>query len=132
MISFQLQGEPLGKARPRFSRKTGRAYTPQKTVNYEARVAEAAARAMDGQEPFEGPLRLTIRADFLVPQSWSAKKKAAAVWKASAPDADNIAKCCKDGMNRIVYRDDAQIAELTVQKRYAHIACVTVTVEMVK
>jgi len=129
MIAFTVHGEPVAKGRPRFVRATGRAFTPQKTVNYEERVEEAAARAMGGREPFDGALRLTVRATFLVPASWSQKRKSAAHWKTSKPDADNIAKIVKDALNKIVYRDDAQIAELTVQKQYGPLAGLTVTIE---
>ena len=51
-IKFIVEGEPIGKARPRFRRmyvkdKAGQSkevistYTPQKTVKYEDRVREA-------------------------------------------------------------------------------------------
>jgi Holliday junction resolvase RusA-like endonuclease len=129
MIAFTIHGEPIAKGRPRFVRATGRAFTPQKTADYENRVEEAAARGMGGREPFNGPLRLTVRATFLVPASWSQKRRIAAHWKTSKPDADNIAKIVKDALNKIVYRDDAQIVELTVQKLYGPIAGLTVTVE---
>lgn len=132
MIAFSIHGEPVAKGRPRFVRATGRAFTPQKTVNYEDRIEEAAARAMNGREPFAGALRLIVRATFLVPASWSQKRKNAAHWKTSKPDADNIAKIVKDALNKIAYRDDAQIAELTVQKQYGPIAGLTVTIEELK
>ena len=35
------------------------------------------------------------------------------------PDADNIAKIICDALNNIAYKDDTQIIELTVVKRYA-------------
>ena len=84
---------------------------------------------MAGQEPIVGPISMVIRADYLVPPSWPRKRRDAAVWKDSKPDADNIAKIVKDACNAIVYRDDAQIADLHVQKRYSPIAQVVVTVE---
>ncbi len=70
-----------------------------------------------------------IRASFLVPQSWSQKRKREAVWKTSKPDADNLAKLVKDSLNKIVFRDDAQVCELTVQKRYGVCSELVVTVE---
>ena len=37
-VKFTILGEPKGKGRPRFSRKTGTAITPRDTVNYETLV----------------------------------------------------------------------------------------------
>jgi Holliday junction resolvase RusA-like endonuclease len=128
MIAFTVPGNPIAKGRPRFVRATGRTFTPARTINYEGVVAGCAAQAMGAREPFEGPLRVTIRATFLVPASWSQKRKNTAVWKTSKPDADNLAKIV-DALNAIVWRDDAQVCELTVQKRYGAIAGLTVSVE---
>ena len=110
-------------------RATGRAFTPQKTVSYEALIKDAAARVMDDRAPFDGPLRLTIRAVYMIPQSWSAKKKRDVIWKTSKPDVDNLAKIVADACNQIVYRDDAQVAEVVVQKQYGPLSGLTVSVE---
>lgn len=129
MIVFTVRGEPTAKGRPRFVRATGGAFTPQKTVNYEALIKDAAARVMGDREPFDGALRLTIRAVYLIPQSWSAKKKRDAIWKTSKPDWDNLGKLVSDACNKIVYRDDAQVAEVVVQKQYGPLSGLTVSVE---
>lgn len=128
MIAFTLPVEAIGKGRPRFVRATGKAFTPARTQAFESMVAIEASRAMAGQPPFRGALRLTMRATYIHPQSWSAKKMAATEWKVSKPDADNIAKLVKDGMNRIVYADDAQISELIVQKKYGAVASLVIEV----
>ena len=129
MISFHVPGEPVAKGRPRFVRATGRAFTPKKTESYEGIVADHAARVMDGREAFEGALRLAVRAVYLVPKSWTQKRKREARWKTSKPDCDNLAKIVKDALNKIAYRDDAQIVELIIQKQYGPIAGLTVSVE---
>jgi Holliday junction resolvase RusA-like endonuclease len=131
MLAFHVPGEPIAKGRPRFVRATGRTFTPAKTAKYEGVVADAASKAMDGRQPFEGPLRVTIRATFLVPQSWSQKRKREAVWKVSRPDVENVTKACLDAMNAIVYRDDAQVVELTAQKKFGPIAGLTVSIEQI-
>jgi Holliday junction resolvase RusA-like endonuclease len=35
------------------------------------------------------------------------------------PDADNVVKSLKDGMNGVVYGDDGQVIDLWVSKRYS-------------
>ena len=74
-IIIELLGEPKGKGRPRFARRTGRAYTPQKTASYEAMLRHEAALVMANRPVLEGPLRVRVLACFGVPQSWSAKKR---------------------------------------------------------
>ena len=40
-VEIELSGQPVGKGRPRFT-KTGHAYTPEKTKEYERRLHAAA------------------------------------------------------------------------------------------
>jgi Holliday junction resolvase RusA-like endonuclease len=87
-----------------------------------------ASQAMAGAAPINGPVELSIRATYLVPASWPAKRRATAMWKASKPDADNLGKIVADALNSLAYADDAQVASLIVQKRYGPIAGLTVSV----
>lgn len=48
ILRFTVEGKPVGKARPRFTRR-GFAYTPEKTVRYEAAVRAACIDAMKAQ-----------------------------------------------------------------------------------
>lgn len=128
MLAFFIPGEPVAKGRPRFVRATGRTFTPKKTEIFEGVIAGKAADAMDGKEPLDGALRMTIRACYPHPKSWS-KRKRSERWKTSKPDADNLAKICGDALNGIVYKDDAQIAELTIQKQYGVLTGLTITIE---
>jgi Holliday junction resolvase RusA-like endonuclease len=116
-ITFKVPGKPTGKGRPRFTRN-GRAYTPNKTRAYESLVARVAKIAMAGEPVLTGPVRLQIEACFAKPKSWAKKKREAAYWKTSIPDADNLAKVA-DALNGIVWKDDAQVCELSVKKVYS-------------
>lgn len=122
MITIELAGTPIGKGRPRFIRKTGHAYTPERTRNYETNLRLAAQDAMNGAEPLSGPLAVTVRALFPVPLSWSRKKREAALAgllaHTSKPDWENIGKSL-DGLNEIVWRDDKQIVDGRVIKAYS-------------
>jgi Holliday junction resolvase RusA-like endonuclease len=128
LIVFEIPGEAIGKARPRFVRSTGRAFTPAKTEAFEAVIKTFAQRAMEGHEPFAGPVRMEVRAVYLHPASWSAKRKANADWKTSKPDFDNIGKIVADAINKIVFADDAQVADCTIQKKYGPVAKLVVVV----
>jgi Holliday junction resolvase RusA-like endonuclease len=126
MIAFSIPGEAIPFARAGSNGK--RRFTPPKQANFMDVVKLFAQRAMEGTAPLEGPLRMQVRATYLVPVSWSKKKQASATWKSTKPDADNITKILKDSLNKIVWQDDAQVADLHVQKKFGPIASVTVCV----
>lgn len=129
MIQFTVPGEPQGKGRPRFG--AGRVYTPAKTVAYERLIAQHATIAMRGKELLLGPVAVSIVAIFGVPASWSAKRKAAnevaPCYANKRPDFDNVAKVI-DGMNGIVWRDDAQVVDGRVLKLYGTEPALHITV----
>ena len=119
--TIELAGDPVGKARPRFSRLTGTAYTPAKTVNFETRLAYAAQAVMRGRL-LRGALHVEMTAWLEVPKSKSKKFLTAALagqsWPTKKPDADNVAKCL-DALNKVVWMDDSQIVDLIVHKRWS-------------
>jgi Holliday junction resolvase RusA-like endonuclease len=62
-----------------------------------------------------------ILAQFEIPKSWPKWKRDAAllgIYTPGRPDIDNVAKAVLDAFNGIVYKDDAQVYELTVKKIY--------------
>lgn len=134
MISFTIPGQPVAKGRPKFARRGNfvTAYTPAKTQSYENLVRMAAAEAMAGANPSARPIALSLSLWLQIPASWSQtkRKKAAfgAVLPTKKPDADNILKGIKDGCNGIVWRDDAQVVRITLEKRYSEQPRATVSV----
>ena len=121
-VTIVLDGDPVAKGRPRFSRKSGATYTPVKTQRYEDRLAWAAQVVMRGLPLFDAALTVRITVHKSVPDSWSVKKRAAAIAGATRPtgkpDVDNYAKCM-DALNKIVWTDDSLIVELNVKKFYS-------------
>ena len=128
-VAFFVPGVPVGKGRPRFSRKSGRAYTPEKTASYESLIAYAGNEAMGGREILSGPVSMKVTATFPIPASWSAKRKALALYHTGRPDADNIAKAAGDALNGIVWRDDSQLARISISKVYGQTPGLHVFVE---
>lgn len=124
-IRFHVPGIPVAKGRPRITTRGGkvRSFTPPKTVAFESLVALAAERAMEGSDPLDGPVSLTLHVELPIPQSWSLKKKSAAMsgltQPTGRPDLDNYIKAISDGGNGILWADDSQITLLTAAKRYA-------------
>ena len=131
---FTIPGEPVGKGRPRAYRyaNTVRMHTPKKTANYENKVALFAMSELRGQrmDP-DAPYRVTIQAKFAMPKSWSQKKRAEMDGTAclKKPDADNLAKSVCDGLNGVIWKDDSQVFDIRVVKRWADVGEMSVFVE---
>ena len=149
-VSFTVMGLPKGKARPRARvihpkgrKPTAQIYTPKSTTGYEAEVKRAVLRAMK-HEPFDGPVRVTIRICFPMAKSWTKSKvrdvRRGLIAHTQKPDVDNVIKAVLDGMvitdiapdktktHRGVMIDDTQIVKLVVEKDWSDTGRVTVLV----
>ena len=119
-IAFTIPGRVGGKGRPRVSMR-GRypvVHSDPKTVNAEAMVRDFANRAMNGRPTLDGPVDLQIIILQEPPQSWSRRRREQTKWITGRPDLDNVAKLIGDALNGIVWRDDAQVASLRIQRCY--------------
>lgn len=121
-VMIVLDGEPRGKGRPRFSRKSGVAFTPPETRKYETDLAWAGRAAMRARNPLDGPISVSIVAYMPIPSSWPKWKQAAArareLRATGKPDVDNIMKML-DSINGIVFKDDSQITQAIIRKEYS-------------
>lgn len=120
MITFTIPGRIRGKQRPRVVKRGNfvRTYTPIETENAEAMVRDFAAKAMAGRALFQGPVALRVEISMNTPVSWSKKRRAAAYFVMGKPDYDNQIKLLSDSMNGVVYKDDSQIADAHITRRY--------------
>jgi len=88
-------------------------------------VAAAAALAMDEREALIGPVRLELAFRVQRPHGHYGTGRNADKLRPSAPavpitnpDLDKLVRAVLDALTGIVYRDDAQVVELEVVKRY--------------
>ena len=120
---IRIPGKIQGKGRPRFYGH--HAVTPENTVNYEAKIAEAyKASIKSGEDTYhEGPVHIFIVVDFAIPESYSKKKKSqcclGVLLPTKKPDIDNVAKVVLDALNGVAYKDDTQVVSLQVVKSWA-------------
>lgn len=132
-VDFTIDGEPEGKARPRFNTKTGRAYTTDRTRMYED-YTKLLYRSQI-KHYFEGYVRLTVKAFYKIAKSDSKKikeqKKANIIRPSKKPDIDNVVKLIADSLNDIAYKDDTQIVEIVAKKFYSENPRVEVTIESI-
>lgn len=124
-LVFTVPGDPVAKGRAKISTFGGkpRAYTPDKTRNYESLVRLAAQEALGDKPPLDGPLYLRVDVYLAIPESWSKRKKACAldgtVLPTKKPDLSNVLKAVEDGMNSVAFTDDSRVVNLTSMKRYS-------------
>lgn len=124
-----VPGPPRGveRARSRIVRKRDGSqfvstYTASKTRNEQAVIRQMASDEMGDRPPFDGALELRLGAHLPIPQSFSKKRTADALagrlLPTTKPDFDNIAKFV-DALKGIAFRDDNQIADAHIWKRYS-------------
>lgn len=109
-ISFNVSGQPQGKARPRFA--NGHIYTPKTTKEYETKVKRAYLRAAKNYSFKDKPVSLKIVA--YLKRTKSNKR----LFATAKPDIDNIVKAVLDGLNDVAFDDDKQVVNVTACKLY--------------
>jgi Holliday junction resolvase RusA-like endonuclease len=118
-LTIAIPFAPVAKGRPRMTRQ-GRAYTPAKTREAEAKIIEYFS-TLD-LTPKIGPLDVSVFAIMPIPESWSKVKQANAlaglISPTGKPDLDNIVKLVLDAANGILWADDSQIVKLDLCKAY--------------
>jgi Holliday junction resolvase RusA-like endonuclease len=133
-ITITLAGAPQGKGRARAFIRGGHVnhYRPEAARSYEGLIHTAAMQELGDRPPFDEPVEVTLRAVFPVPASWSERKRTQAVAgvikPGKLPDADNVAMAWLDALNGVVFRDDALIVRLAIEKVYGQSPSVVVTV----
>lgn len=130
IIQLAIPGEPQGKQRPRATivgkgaKRFVRAYTPEKTVNYETYIKELFAVKYPDFIPVECVLELELIAWLMIPISTSQKRKALMesgdLRPGKQPDVDNVLKSVMDALEKLAYKNDAQIVTAYLHKFYAH------------
>ena len=94
-----VEGPPVPKGRPRFTRK-GHAYTPRETRDYERTVGHVVGLAATrvgwaGVHAYETG-RFRVRARIFKPTR-------------RRMDADNVGKAVLDALNGVLWKDDSQV-----------------------
>jgi len=101
VTTFIVAGEPVPKARPRFTVAGGKpiAYTPTRTRDAELDVAQAFRIAARGVPPLTG--RVSVEIDFHFSRN-----------RGKGHDVDNLSKTVLDALNGLAYADDSQVVHL--------------------
>jgi Holliday junction resolvase RusA-like endonuclease len=124
-LSFSMNGLPRGQGRPRATvrGKHASVYKADKDRKYEQSVGKVAANAMGDRPPMVGALQIALRFRLPIPRSYSRATRiamaAGEIAPTTKPDLSNLVKAIEDGMNTIVFVDDAQIVRAVTSKIYA-------------
>jgi Holliday junction resolvase RusA-like endonuclease len=111
-LIFNYKAEP--KQRPRFSRKSGRPYTPKETRSFEA----VTARVAKSQFPY-APLTRDVGGIKLEIDCYFKKARTnKSLQHLQKPDLTNLSKAIEDAFNKVIYEDDSQITCLVVRKHW--------------
>lgn len=138
MIYFNVYTEPVAKGRPRFTR-TGHAYTPKTTREYEEEIKFAFLSANEGETiMYPKDVPLTVRATFAksIPKSYSKKKREACLSGEILPtgksDLDNYLKAVLDALNGVAFADDSQIVSTFAEKIYSEKPYVRIAISSIE
>lgn len=114
---------PQGSKNGGFSAKTGKTFVyeqnskTQRSWRQDVIAAAVAFREAHNWVTLDGPVEVFIQ--FRLPRPASVKI-AKRPWPCVRPDADKLVRNTADALTQAaIYRDDAQIINLSVQKRYA-------------
>lgn len=113
---MSYEGKVQVKERPRMSK--GRAFTPPKTRAFEKAVENWAKENWDGN-----PIVYPIRVELIIKEAKDEPQTVLhSLWGLTynqKGDIDNLGKSILDGMNGVVYKDDKQIADLRISRRWS-------------
>ena len=103
---------PLAKVRPRVNTKTGCAYTPKATRDYEKLLASL----YKGPKFTEGPISVELIYDISKIEI-TIEDVVVDTPSKLAGDIDNYAKSILDAFNHVAFADDKQVVNLKLEKK---------------
>jgi Holliday junction resolvase RusA-like endonuclease len=122
MITLDIDGEPIPWKR------AGRRSISGKIIVYDRQAKEKEQtrwqlRSQYKDEPKTTALLVDITFNVKIPKSTSKKRRrqmlSGMIRPITRPDSDNFSKYIEDCMTGIIYRDDSQIVDAYLHKRYS-------------
>lgn len=124
VLDVSIPGEPVGKGRPIFSRATGTARTPEKTVAWEEKARQHAA-ARWPHAPIARDVAVVVEIEAVAgrPQRLLGKRaEPGRIACLTKPDLDNTLKAALDALVLAgVLEDDVSVWRCAASKEYAAI-----------
>lgn len=117
-LVFAYEGDLVAKERPRKG-KNGKMFTPQRTRNFEKKVAEWGMLNMAGMGPLSFPIKVSLLILDQTNDQDAVLHSQCGLTYNTKSDIDNYEKSILDGLNKVVWRDDKQVCEVVKQRRWA-------------
>jgi len=121
VVEIDLDGKPItqGSKKAFSNPKTGRPIIVEDRSRdlkfWRGRIAELASAAMGDLPLIDAPVAIEMMFTLSRPKSLARKPMALPT---TMPDLDKLARAVQDAMGDIVYRNDAQVVDLVLRKRY--------------
>jgi len=120
VLLFTIEGNPVPQKQTLFVRATGIAYDPSRK---DREKIQWQIKPFAPQEPLLDPLEMHITFFLPIPKSTSKRMYAqmlnGVILPKKKPDVDNLAYIVTNAFKEIVYKDDSQITDLILRKRYS-------------
>jgi len=107
---------PIAKGRPRFNMKTGNAYTPTRTREYEKSIKESYKGPLFENSLLSVKLRFTVDGTELLIEPVEENPLVAQPKSKLTSDIDNYAKAVLDALEGVAYINDKQVVCLYLEK----------------
>lgn len=107
---------PIAKGRPRFNMKTGNAYTPTRTREYEKSIKESYKGPLFENSLLSIKLRFTVDGTELLIEPVEENPSVAQPKSKLTSDIDNYAKAVLDALEGVAYANDKQVVCLYLEK----------------
>ena len=119
-LLIEIPGKPVPKGRPRFNMKSGRIYTPKKTLDEELRIrawiASKYYKHFEKYNNFTGLVILDLSYHLPFPSHFRKANKIENAPHIIKPDLDNLMKLTIDAINKVLFEDDCQIGQINACK----------------
>lgn len=132
MVKFIIPIDPKPQSRPRFTRR-GHAYELADMKDYKAKIKNALLKQArrDGLTVYSTDINKKVSllndiAFFIYPpkrikdiKKNANRLKSETIRHNTKPDLDNLVKAIWDSCNKVLFKDDGMISDLSAKKRYS-------------
>ena len=120
MLLFEIIGIPSVQKQTQFIRKTGIAYNPSKK---DAEQLQWQIRPYAPIKPLECAIEMHLSFYLPIPKSTSRRLYTqmlnGVILPTKRPDFDNLAYLVTNALKELVYKDDSQVTDCIIRKRYS-------------